>query len=117
MASEHDVEHRQHGKFDCIVDEFAYACTLDGGEDTLGDVESPSGHLAKVTLMDPHEDGATWLDGRGIQHYGSRYLIVRENTQGFVQVISFDSEETREIAWQMASEAYFAWLDEDGEHT
>lgn len=107
--SAHDTCHRV-GKFDCehdeVVSEFA-----DLAGDNDGDVDAPSGWWSTITLVPSSEmpDPEYGDDDERIEHYGSRYLIAREDQQGFFKVIAFDTTEEREDYRQALADDYSAW--------
>lgn len=76
-------------KFSNDYDERVYDLTLDGGYDWNGNVEAPTGWFASVTL-----DDDTPEDRDAIEHYGTPYLFIVENEQGFVHVFP---QPTRDI--------------------
>lgn len=72
------------GKFDCSFDEGVLESVMESG-DGEGDVESPSAWFAEVTLTEAEESFIT--------HYGTRHLLVRELSSGFVFVEPYATQE------------------------
>lgn len=93
----------QPGKFDCAYDEYVYDTTLDDGGGN-GDVEAPVGWWATVDLTD-----ADVHDAAAAEHYGVRWLIVRENGQGIVWVEAYALEADRDARDDALAEGYRLW--------
>lgn len=90
-------------KFKDEWDGQAYTLSLDASEETDGDQASPIGWFGALTL---HAD----TDGAGIvEHYGTRYLIVHESTEGFVTVMPFADAELRDRRFKDLQQAYGLW--------
>lgn len=94
-------------------------------DDTSGEVEAPTGWFALVTIPDDVDLTADYLGGDYLEEltntYGVRPAdvagvhIVTENSQGFVDVTSFDSEaEAREVFDALCAE-YSEWLGDENE--
>lgn len=90
-------------KFNSPLDEHAYLASFDTGYDS-GDVSAPTGWFARVDLNLPDDDTAL-----AVQTYGSPFVIVREDEQGFVSVIGFPSELERDRAFDRLELAYSLW--------
>ena len=107
------------GKLDCLFDEKVHEYTLDGFCEMDGSVEAPCGWFGKVDLVSEDDLGAMSImvdgapaneeDDAAIAHYGTRFLLVRENEQGFVYVIPFQTEEGRDAAYQQLIVEYDTW--------
>lgn len=84
--SAHD-ECSRPGKFDCAADEKINEITFEEciGE---GDVQADCAWFAPVSLGDLFE-------GDLIKHYGTRWLIARENSDGRFWVECYDTEAAR----------------------
>ena len=91
------------GKFDCLADEYIYGTTLESGAGE-GDVEASCAWFEEVTLdtSDPKEQAA-------IEHYGTRYLIARENSQGIFWVETYDTEQARDERLEGLRQAFAEW--------
>ena len=115
------------GKFDCPADETIYGTTLDSG-DGEGDTAAPCAWFCEVTLEDEcegHEhdpsvptsvagesmlcDGRCQPDYALAQHYGTRWLIARENSNGTFWVECYDTEEARDERLEGLRQAYAEW--------
>lgn len=88
------------GKFDCDFDERIHAITLESGEGS-GDVESPSGWFCPVDLDEDEVDLVT--------HYGTRWLMALENSQGFFTVLALGSKGKQSWMLDNFERAYEAW--------
>lgn len=91
-------------KFANDYDERVYNLTLDGGYDSDGDVEAPTGWFASVTLDD---DSAENRDM--IEHYGHPYLLVSEDSQGFVTVHAWHTAANLADVFQLQAQQYALW--------
>jgi hypothetical protein len=92
------------GKFDCSFDEAVHEITMELGE-SEGHVDAPCAWFVEIELVE---------DERGLMdHYGTRWLIARENSQGFFWVEGFATEKMRDERLDGLREAWIAW--EDGE--
>jgi len=91
------------GKFACTADEYVQDLALDAG-DGEGDVESPTAWFCEVTLdeTDERERGAA-------EHYGSRFLIAREFSDGRFAVEVYAVEGDRHDRLEGLRTAYMAW--------
>lgn len=112
------------GKFDCLHDEYIHAVTLDqgGGE---GDVESPVAWFDRVDLevdCEGHEPGpyqpagvSVYCEGSCTRewghsvHYGTRWLLARENSQGRFWVECYDTEQARDGRYDELVAAFLEW--------
>ena len=104
------------GKFDSCRDEALYVMSLDGTDETTGDVEYEGYYVlivldasATVNLDDDAPDGTPQVTVPA----GS--YIVTENGQGFVSVYTYETEALAREDFKRAEDAYSAWLDQDGE--
>jgi hypothetical protein len=102
------------GKFDSCRDEALYQMSLDGTDETTGDVEYEGYYVlivldasATVNLDDDAPDGTPQVTVPA----GS--YIVTENSQGFVSVYTYDSEAVAREDFKRIDEAYSDWLDQD----
>ena len=91
-------------KFASKQDEMVYALTLDSRGSDSGNVEAPTGWFCTVDLNEPGDDTAA-----AIAHYGSPFVIVREDQQGFVSVIGFPDKAARDEAFEDLDHAYMRW--------
>lgn len=91
------------GKFSCTADEYIQDLALDMG-DGEGDVESPVAWFSEVTLdeSDERERGAA-------EHYGSRWLIAREFSDGRFAVEAYPTEGDRHDRLESLRAAYVEW--------
>ena len=108
------------GKFDCTYDEYVWDVTMDTG-DGEGHVESSVAWFCEVTLETECEghpglgdvsvycDGSCTPEWRAAQHYDTRYLIARENSQGIFWVETYDTEEARDERLEGLRQAYAEW--------
>lgn len=130
LSPPHAHERKHHGKFDCWADERVHEIISEGlyGGEEGGNVEAPTGWYAALTLdaecagheHDPSRpdsvagetifcDGSCTPDWRLLEHYGSPYLIVRENSQGFFWVAVHTTEERRDEHLDELEAAYREW--------
>lgn len=70
-----------------------------------GDVESPTGWFASVTLM-PDTEFAESREKAAARHYGTPYLLVHESNEGFVTVVSFEDQAKRDERFAELDRAY-----------
>lgn len=110
-------------KFDSLRDEFLWMMTLDGTGETSGDVESSTGWFGRVDILsaDVASLAAEILaeyNGPGpfdiMQMVG--HFIVRENSQGFVTVETYDNDGQAAARFAELDDAYSDWLGPDDEY-
>lgn len=94
------------GKFDCDGDESIHDALMETGAGE-GDVDSPTGWFQAVDLA-PDEPDA-------LAHYGSRWLLARQDGNGFFWVMVYRTEESRDVFVTELREQYEAFASEDGE--
>lgn len=103
-------------KFNSEHDEYLWSGAAESGAVTgSGDVDSPTGWFAGITL-EPDVDFGDSREKRALAHYGTRWLILHESNQGFVTVLQFDSEVKRNrrlIELEQAYAMYLAGVSED----
>jgi len=101
------------GKFDSCQAEALWQMSLDGTDETTGDSEF-EGHLTLVVLDYDHEEKIDpSRDVTPVVTVSAGAYIVSENSQGFVDVETYASEELARVDFDAADERYSAWLDED----
>lgn len=97
-------------KFANEHDEYVYEGSVVSGVITGdGDVEAPTGWFAPVTLVDEppfHRDGE---EKAALAFYGTKYLILHESNEGFVTVLTFESERERNDRVAELERAYGLW--------
>lgn len=93
------------GKFSNNVDEWCYEQTMLGADDELGDVEGFGwyGLLKFETPVKVVEDGNEWSFSAA---------ICSENSQGFFDVVTYDTAEEAESVWNEISAEYEAFSSE-----
>lgn len=130
MMAEHGVDCHGIGKFDCEFDERVYVLSLD--DQAEGNAEAPSGWWAPIDLdvdCDGHpDDDSTVNEAAGaehtcdgscmpewdlFQHYGTRWLVVGGDSQGFVRVVALPTEEQRDLLAYGLLIQFNAWYDGD----
>ena len=91
------------GKFSYLVDEILYSLTLHGCDDECGTVEDIGWH-GRLNGPLSAEDVETYsadnlsVDDRCYLRAGAGF-IVREDSQGFVDVAHYDTKEALDSAW------------------
>lgn len=124
--SAHD-ECSRPGKFGCWADETIHASTLDSGAGE-GDVAAPCAWFEVVDLeteCEGHEslngadmgrsiecDGSCMPEWKLAQHYGTRWLIARENSDGRFWVECYDTEAARDERVEGLRESWNEWAGE-----
>lgn len=125
----HTDEFKTIGKYNCGTDQWVdreYSEFADG----VGDTEDFGTYTYPVDLEDEcqgHEhdpsnptsvagvsttcDGSCNREGRAAIHYGTRWLLVQHDQQGFVNVATFGREEDRDAELQRISELWGAFVD------
>lgn len=98
-------------KYDCSFDEAVHDALLTSRSPGSGDVEAPSGWFDTIDL-DPDVYPA---DADLVGHYPGRFLVIRENNQGLVRVVSFATKELQGTAYEMLENQYEEWADSDGD--
>lgn len=108
------------GKFDCHFDEGVHGFTMESGAGE-GHVDSPVGWFEEITLETEckgHEqvvgsdlscDGSCTPEWLFHQHYGTRWLIARENDRGFFWTEAYETEAYRDERLEALREAYAEW--------
>lgn len=109
--TDHTTEAKAPGKYDCHFDSWVHGELLTG-EAGDGHVEAPTGWFVAVDLDTGH---ANHDESLAAEHYGSRWLIVKEDSRGFVGVFPFENEEQREIMLGLLVEQFNDWNDQDGD--
>lgn len=99
------------GKYDCSFDETVHDILLTSGSSGHGDVEATSGWFDTIDL-DPDEYPD---DARLAEHYPGRFLVIRENNQGHVRVVSFATKELQGTAFEMLENQFEEWDSSDGD--
>lgn len=89
------------GKFDCAADENVHDVTLDTGLGE-GHVDAPSAWFEPIDLDGDTEPGL-------VEHYGTRWLIARENSQGRFWAECYDTEQAREERLEGLRESWGEW--------
>jgi len=89
------------GKFDCAFDESIHELTVLEGV-SEGDLQAPCAWFADMQL-DPGTEGGL------VEHYGTRWLIARENDQGFFWVEDFATEQMRAERLESLRKAWAEW--------
>lgn len=92
---------REHGKYDCAFDEAVSGIAADDGSGE-GHVEAPCAWFDGITLDPGTEAGL-------IEHYGTRWLIARENNQGLFWVEDFATERFRDERLEELRKAWAEW--------
>ncbi len=122
------------GKYDCSFDERVHELTMDGSVDGSGQTDAPTGWFAAVTLdieCEGHPDddstvneaaggehtcdGSCSSDWEIYQHYGTPYLMINEDSNGFVYVAALATEEMQQLLLKTLEDQYTEWYDQDGE--
>lgn len=88
-------------KYDCAADEYLHGQLSEWGEGE-GHVESPVAWFAEVTLDPEQEPELT-------KHYGTIWLIARENSQGFSWVETFTDRASRDERLEAMRAEYAEW--------
>ncbi len=97
-------------KFNSNADEMVYGWSLDGVPET-GDVQT--GHHYSLVEFDDHDRDVLSVN-KGLTNADSYYgAIVREDSQGFVDVSYFTSRVDLEQAWAAAFLAEASDIDEE----
>lgn len=91
----------QHGKFDCLFDEAVSQLAADDGTGE-GHVEAPCAWFDAI-FLDPGAEAGL------IEHYGTRWIIARENAQGFFWVETFDTEQFRDERLESLRAVWAEW--------
>lgn len=99
------------GKFDSCAAEALWQMSLDGTDETTGDVDF-EGHLTLIVLSDLYVE--TIEDGPAVTIWPGAY-IVSEDSQGFVDLSTYAEVGLARVDFDAADERYSAWLDDDGE--
>jgi hypothetical protein len=100
------------GKFDSCQDEALWQMSLDGTDETTGDVEWE----AHYTLMVLNESVRVSMhEPRQLVTVPAGAYIVSENSQGFVDVSEYDTEALAREDFKRADDAYGAWLEQGDE--
>lgn len=94
------------GRFDCEWDDALYEITLEWGG--YGDVESPVAWFCDIELDAANDDEA-------VNHYGARWLIVRQYSSGQVNVETFETKAFRDERLADLLAAFELWHDEINE--
>lgn len=89
------------GKFDCHFDEHVYASSLEEGLGE-GDVQAPCAWFADFTLDPAAEPGFE-------EHYGGRWLILRELNDGRFFVEVFETHDAQDARLEELRAAYEDW--------
>lgn len=92
----HDV-----GRFDCDFDRDVSESLAEEGEPGNGSVEWWFWY-AELTL-DPVRERRT------VEHYGTRWLIARDNSAGFFSVELYETAEARDERLEILDAAYAEW--------
>lgn len=125
----HGIETKAPGKYDCGFDKWVHEETL-SWSDGFGDVNDYGLYVSSVTLDpeceghpdDDHSiaagmvageshycDGTCTTEGRAAQHYGTPYLLILEDRQGFIVVHPFATEDERDTEYQRMEKLYDQW--------
>lgn len=84
------------GKFEDNVQEYLYQLSLDGGGQEAGDQASSKGH-ATLLVLSPEDRQELGEAGHGYE--AAAFVIVREDSQGFVTVETYQDEESAQAAF------------------
>lgn len=98
-------------KFDSRLDEALYTLTLDGTDETTGSVEAPTGHAVLMHIDKPFSHLQAGFD-RPVTVPAGHY-IVKEDSQGFVTVETFQTAEDANEEFRAIDAEYAEWLGDD----
>lgn len=91
-------------KFDNVHDEYLWdGAVVSGVVSGSGDVAAPTGWFAPITLVENDENEE---EQAALKHYGTLFLIIHENNDGFVSVLKFDTREERDERITDLEQAY-----------
>ena len=102
------------GKFSNEADEMVYEISLDGCCETEGDVDGP-GFFARVKLSPIQGKLIASRLGFGADDTAPRSAIMEEDSQGFVTVHYFDTDEGEAVVWAGILRQVEEFYDETGE--
>lgn len=101
------------GKFRSSTEARIYGWTLDGMDESSGDVESPVGWFGKASATSGDNESEF------VQAVmGGAWFIVRDDSQGFTEVEVYATEAERDEAYGLLEDAYAEWagdFDDDDE--
>lgn len=89
------------GKFDCHYDQYVHSASLEEGLGE-GDVQAPCAWFAEFTLDPAAEPGFA-------EHYGGRWLVLRELEDGRFFVEVYETSEARDERLEALRTAYEDW--------
>lgn len=89
------------GKFDCYFDQHVNSSSLEEGLGE-GDVQAPSAWFAEFILDPAAEPGFA-------EHYGGRYLVLRELNDGRFFVEVYETSEAQQERLEILRAAYEEW--------
>lgn len=93
-------------KFNTEHDEWVADLVGDGFfEESSGDVAAPTGAFASVTFDTTGSDKAQ----AAASHYGTTFLILHQSNEGFVTILTFEDEESRDARYQELEQAFGLW--------
>jgi hypothetical protein len=90
------------GKFKNEHDDYVWRETLETGEKGYGSSDGPLGWFGLASLQG-------WVNNRSqdaLEHYGTPWLIVHESNEGFVTVLTYDSEAKRDRRYLEMQQAH-----------
>lgn len=100
------------GKFGSCLSEALYELSLDGGDETTGDVDF-HGHFTLLIVTEATE--VTMLDGGKARKFtvpaGNYIVVVGES--GMVEIEEYESAADASAAFRPRDDDYAAWLEQD----
>lgn len=121
MSGESEPPSERHpGKFRDAVDEMLYTLSLHGWANESGDVESPTGFFARISItrQELPEVVEAFQDEIAAQGFTDTaaligHFLLFEDSQGFVEVDEYDDEPSLRIAYEGLEALYSQWAEED----
>lgn len=89
------------GKFDCAFDQYVSSASGEEGPGE-GDVQAPCAWFNEFTLDPEAEPGFA-------EHYGGRYLVLRELNEGQFFVEVYETSEAQQERLEILRAAYEEW--------
>lgn len=98
-------------KFNSIHDEYLYeGSVVSGVSQGDGDVAAPTGWFCPISLLATEDTQPEDEEERAaLAHYGTRHLILHESNEGFVTVLTFPDETSRNRRVLDLQQAYSLW--------
>jgi hypothetical protein len=109
------------GKFNTILDSYVYSVSLDGGCDEEEGNVSESGEWygvmrhGRTIFRDPDPLLETLNTAEQDKLTSSAGVILREDSNGFVSVDYYDTDEALEVAWSQIADTFCDSNDADAE--